>query len=126
MENLQKIINEFREKTGYELSIIDGKLRYEGSLDLCGCIGLTSLPNGLVVGSLDLGGCTGLTSLPNGLVVGSWLNLRGCTGLTSLPSDLVVGGSLNLYGCIGLTSLPSGLVVGGLDLEGFAGLTSLA
>ena len=99
MENLQKTVEEFRRKTGYELTIVDGKLHYEGSLDLYGCTGLASLPSGLTVaGYLNLEGCTGLTSLPEGLVVGDSLDLEGCTGLTSLPEGLVVAGSLNLYG----------------------------
>jgi len=51
-----------------------------GHLDLSGCIGLTSLPDGLTVGGyLDLEGCTSLTSLPEGLIVGGYLDLRGCT-----------------------------------------------
>ena len=31
--------------------------------------------------NVDLRGCTGLTSLPDGLTVGGSLDLRGCTGL---------------------------------------------
>ena len=74
-----------------------------GSLDLEGCTGLTSLPDGLAVGgSLDLEGCTGLTSLPDGLAVSGNLYLRGCTGLTSLPEGLTVSGSLYLCGCNGI------------------------
>ena len=102
MKDLQEIINEFREKTGYTLTVVDGKLYYGGSLYLRGCTGLTSLPeNGLTVGGwLDLSGCTGLTSLPeNGLTVGGGLDLSGCTGLTSLPENgLTVGGWLDLSG----------------------------
>jgi hypothetical protein len=101
--------------------------KYGGWLNLGGCTGLTSLPEGLHVGGgLDLSGCTGLTSLPEGLHVGEWLDLRGCTGLTSLPKGLHVGDGLNLGGCTGLTSLPGGLHVGGwLYLRGCTGLTSL-
>ena len=51
---------------------------------------------------LDLRGCTGLTSLPDGLTVGGSLYLRGCTGLTSLPDGLTVGDYLDLSGCTGL------------------------
>lgn len=50
-------------------------------------------------GSLDLRGCTGLTSLPEGLTVGGSLDLHGCTGLTSLPEGLTVGGALYLGDC---------------------------
>lgn len=32
-------------------------------------------------GNLDLSGCTGLTSLPDGLTVGGYLYMRSCTGL---------------------------------------------
>ena len=85
-----------------------------GDLDLCGCTGLTALPEGLKVGGyLDLRSCTGLTALPKGLKVGGYLDLRGCTGLTALPKDLKVGGVLDLCGCTGLTALPEGLKVGG-------------
>ena len=90
-------------------------LRFEASLYLAKCTGLTSLPEGLSVeGYLNLEGCTGLTSLPEGLSVGGCLNLYGCTGLTSLPGDLSVGGDLYMRGCTGLTSLPEGLSVGGI------------
>ena len=73
------------------------------------------LAAGLRVGGslLNLGGCTGLTSLPDGLQVGGYLDLGGCVGLASLPDGLQVGGSLDLGGCTGLTSLPDGLQVGG-------------
>ena len=104
-------------------SLPDG-LTVGGWLDLQGCTGITSLPDGLTVGgSLDLQGCTGITSLPDGLTVGRSLNLRDCTGITSLPDGLTVGGWLNLRGCTGITSLPDGLTVGDwLDLEGCTGL----
>ena len=54
-------------------------------------------------GFLNLCGCTGLTSLPDNLTVGSSLYLEGCTGLTSLPDNLTVGYSLYLEGCTGLS-----------------------
>ena len=44
-------------------------------------------------GSLDLEGCTGITSLPEGLTVGGSLYLRG-TGITSLPEGLKIRGNL--------------------------------
>ena len=123
MENLQEIIAQFSEQTGYELKVKDNHLYHGGYLDLRGT-GITSLPEGLTVGgSLDLEGCTGITSLPEGLTVGGYLYLRG-TGITSLPEGLTVGGSLDLRGT-GITSLPEGLTVGGnLDLRG-TGITSL-
>ncbi len=66
-----------------------------GYLDLDGCTGLTSLPDGLSVGgNLYLGDCTGLTALPDGLSVGGYLDLRGCTGLTAMPECLGVGGNI--------------------------------
>ena len=37
--------------------------------------------------SLDLSGCTGLTSLPDGLTVGDSLYLSGCTGLTNKDKE---------------------------------------
>ena len=45
-------------------------------------------------GNLDLEGCTGITSLPEGLTVGRSLYLEGCTGITSLPNGLKVGGNI--------------------------------
>ena len=97
MENLQEIIAQFKEQTGYELKVKDNHLYHGGSLDLRGT-GITSLPEGLTVGgSLDLEGCTGITSLPEGLTVGGYLDLRG-TGITSLPEGLTVGGNLYLRG----------------------------
>lgn len=44
-------------------------------------------------GNLDLEGCTGITSLPEGLTVGGYLDLRG-TGITALPEGLKVGGNI--------------------------------
>ena len=67
----------------YTLEQLKKKTDKDGYLNLCGCTGLTSLPDNLTVGrSLDLTGCTGLTSLPDSLTVGGYLNLTGCTGLT--------------------------------------------
>ena len=109
---LQDQIGRFREQTGIELEIMDGRPYFDGDLDLEYCTGLTSLPAGLEVdGDLDLEYCTGLTSLPAGLEVDGNLWLTRCTGLTSLPDGLKVGGGLGLRGCTGLTSLPFDLVV---------------
>ena len=94
MENIKKQIEK---ETGVKLEINDGKPYYDGYLDLEGCTGITSLPEGLTVGGyLDLRG-TGITSLPEGLAVGESLYLRD-TGITSLPEGLAVGGSLDLRG----------------------------
>ena len=145
--NIQEQIDQFKEQTGIELEIRDGRPYFSNDLwlggcteltslpvgleakrlSLTGCTGLTSLPDGLKVREdLSLEGCTRLTSLPNGLKVGRTLNLEGCTRLTSLPNRLKVGNNIWLKGCTGLTSLPADLKVRGfLDLEGCTGLTSL-
>jgi len=119
MTNLQEIIAQFKEQTGYTLTLNDGHLYYGGSLYLENCTGITSLPDNLTVGGyLDLRG-TGITSLPDNLTVGGSLYLKNCTGITSLPDNLTVGGSLDLENCTGITSLPDNLTVGGyLDLRG--------
>ena len=54
-----------------------------------------------VGGNLNLYGCSGLKSLPEGLSVGGNLYLSGCSGLTSLPEGLSVDGDLDLRGCSG-------------------------
>ena len=49
----------------YELKKTKNGYMYSGSIYLCGCTGLTSLPENLSVGgSLDLRGCTGLIDYP--------------------------------------------------------------
>ena len=97
-KDLQTAIAQFKKETGYTLEVQDGNLHYGGSLDLEGCTGITSLPEGLTVGGdLDLRG-TGITSLPEGLTVGGYLDLEGCTGITSLPEGLTVGGYIDLRG----------------------------
>jgi hypothetical protein len=100
--------------------------RYEGSLDLSGCTGLTSLGSlKEVTGYLDLSGCTGLTSLGSLEKTGS-LDLRGCTGLTSLGS-LEKTGYLDLSGCTGLTSLGSlKEVTGYLNMSGCTGIKKVS
>ena len=58
----ERDFKQFARETGYKLTVKDGKPYYGGSLDLDGCTGITSLPEGLTVGgSLDLIG-TGITS----------------------------------------------------------------
>ena len=115
-KELNEQLAEFAKKTGRELSVKDGKPYYGENLDLEGCTGITSLPEGLTVGGALYLLDTGITSLPEGLTVGGALDLRG-TGITSLPEGLTVGGALYLRGT-GITSLPEGLTVGGyLDLE---------
>ena len=86
----------------------------EGSLILCECENLTSLPDNLEVsGNLDLYKCTSLTSLPDNLKVGGVLNLGYCKSLTSIGDNLKVGGNIDLYYCKNLTSLPGTLYVKG-------------
>ncbi|CAM0117251.1 NEL-type E3 ubiquitin ligase domain-containing protein [Rhabdochlamydiaceae symbiont of Dictyostelium giganteum] len=99
----------------------------QGDLNLSGCTGFTSLPEGLKVkGDLNLSGCTGLISLPEGLQVEGDLNLSNCTAIRSLPEGLRVRGILNLSNCTSLTSLPEGLQVGeNLNLSNCTSLTSL-
>ena len=128
VDDVQAQIDKFREQTGIELEIRDGRPYFDETLYLKGCTGLTSLPDGLKVGGcLWLKDCTELKSLPADLKVGRSLWLNFCAGLTGLPDGLEVGGNLDLRGCTGLTSLPDGLKInnGGLNLEGCTGLTSL-
>lgn len=59
----EKNIKAFYVQTGYTLVEKENGLYYVGSLDLSGCTGITSLPEGLTVGGyLDLEGCTGITN----------------------------------------------------------------
>ena len=96
--NIKKQIEKFEKEASVKLEINDGKPYYDESLDLEGCTGITSLPDGLTVGGyLDLEGCTGITGLPEGLTVGGSLYLHG-TGITSLPDGLTVGDWLYLHG----------------------------
>jgi len=73
-------------------------------LDLCGCTGLTALPDLPNAEYLYLSGCTGLTVLPK-LPSVQRLDLDGCTGLTVLP-ELPSVQRLDLSGCAGLKALP--------------------
>jgi len=127
VDDIQAQIDLFKEQTGKELEIRDGRPYFDGNLDLESCTELTSLPAGMKVkGDLDLDKCIGLTSLPGGLEVNGYLALTGCTGLTGLPNGLKVGGGLILTDCTGLTGLPAGLEVNGyLRLNNCTGLTSL-
>ena len=62
---------------------------YNGSLDLRGCTGLTSV-DGLTADRIDLSGCTGLTSV-DGLTAKEWIDLSGCTQIPkeNVPLDLI-------------------------------------
>lgn len=136
MEDLQKIIKEFKKETGYTLTIVDGQLCYStqiredgplfsvDELYLCD-MDIKSLPDNLTVdGGLWLSG-TGITSLPDNLTVTGNLYLDNCTGITSLPDNLTVGEDLDIHGT-SITSLPDNFAVGGsLYLSGCTGITSL-
>lgn len=59
-----------------------------GTVNCRGCLGLRALPSRLgPVTSLDLAGCVQLTSVPEGVEVQSWIDVGG-TGITSLPASL--------------------------------------
>jgi hypothetical protein len=81
-------------------------LGVEYRLDLEGCTGLRSLPEGLTVGSLILRGCLSLEALPEGLDV-YFLDISGCTGISQWPrrGSLQVG-RLTARGCAQLRLLP--------------------
>ena len=66
-------------------------------------------------GSLDLRGCTGLTSV-DGLTAKEWIDLRGCTGLTSV--DGLTADRIDLSGCTGLTSVDGLTAKEWIDLSG--------
>lgn len=108
--DLQNIIEEFENTTGYKLEIRDNKLFYDGNLYLYGTP-ITSLPDNLTVGGNLYLRDTHITSLPEGLTVAGGLDLSG-TKITKLPDNLTVGGDLNLTDTP-ITKLPDNLTVGG-------------
>ncbi len=113
-KNMNKIIEQFEEETGYTLTIKNGELFYGGNIILSDS-GIIQLPDNLTVrGNLELNG-TDITDLPKNLTVGGCLDLRN-TRIKSLPDNLIVGGSLYLNDT-SIKSLPKNLTVGGyLDL----------
>jgi hypothetical protein len=107
-------------------------LSVEYRIDLEGCTGLRSLPEGLTVGSLVLRGCLSLEALPEGLdayfldisgctAISQWprrgsiqvgrLTARGCAQLQSLPRWMTRLAQLDLRDCRNLRALPEGLVI---------------
>lgn len=60
-------------------------MRVVGHLDLRGETSLYHLPDNLTCESLDISGCVNLTTLPSGLHVTHWIELAG-SGITSLPA----------------------------------------
>ena len=72
---MNKMIKTELEQLGYNLENRDGRLYYNGSLNLEGA-SITSLPNNLTVGgSLDLRGSS-VTCLPDNLTVGGFFDLE--------------------------------------------------
>ena len=84
---------QFEELAGIELIEKDGKLVYDGDLDLEGRKDITELPDNLkVLGWLDLFD-SGITKLPKGLEVNSDLDIS-VTDIEELPEDTKFGDSL--------------------------------
>lgn len=105
---MNKIIEQFKEETGYTLTIKNRELFYGGNIILSDS-GIIQLPDNLTVrGNLELNG-TDITDLPKNLTVGGCLDLCN-TCIKSVPDNLVVGGSLYLNNR-GIKSLPDNLTV---------------
>ena len=129
-EDLRETVERFHKETGYELTIKDGKLFYDGDIDLTKTV-ITELPDNLtVMGHLILNkaaikklpntlttfGClflyvTDITKLPDNLKVGENLVLIK-TKITELPDNLIVGGNLRIVNGY-IEKLPNNLIVGG-------------
>ncbi|MGE3671297.1 MAG: DUF6745 domain-containing protein [Polyangiaceae bacterium] len=61
---------------------------HSGRVRLRNCIDLQSLPSWFgTLATLDLAGCVGLTSVPDGIRVTGWIDIGG-TNITSLPPSL--------------------------------------
>ena len=58
-----------------------------------------------VNGSFDISGCTGITSIPDNLTVNGLFYMRGCTGITSIPDNPTINGSFDISGCTGITNV---------------------
>ena len=87
------IKEEFEELAGIELVEQDGKLVYDGDLNLSNKIVITELPDNLkVLGYLDLNS-SGVTKLPKGMEIERWLNIS-YTAIEELPKDIKFGDSL--------------------------------
>lgn len=88
---------EFENLADKELTEKDGKLVYNGGLDLRERKDITELPDNLkVLDWLDLDN-SGIIKLPKGLEVGSDLRISG-TDIEELPDDIKIGGSLFIFG----------------------------
>ena len=111
---LQQQIADFKEATGIQLDVRDGKPYYDGNLYLIKKP-IKELPQGLNVnGNLELDS-TQIERLPDNLTVKGFLSL-GNTPIKELPENLAVGDSLYLYKT-NITQLPNDLTVkGNLDL----------
>ena len=87
------LVQQFEKIAGVKLIEKDGKLLYDGNLDLDGRKDITELPDNLkVLGGLDLSQ-SGITKLPKGLEVEKWLDISK-TDIEELPEDTKVGDSL--------------------------------
>lgn len=93
---------------------ISARNRICGSLTLRGCTSLATLGDGLFVGeSLDVTGCVALTSIPNSLwEIKRDLLLSGCLSMRDLPEGLKVKSNFYANDCPQLEVLPKGLEVG--------------
>ena len=88
------------------VTAVPADVSVEYRLDLEGCTGLRSLPEGLKAGSLILRGCLSLEALPEGLDV-YFLDISGCTGISQWPGrGSIQVGRLTARGCAQLRSLP--------------------
>lgn len=106
---MEEQIKKFEIETGRKLSIKDGKLFYDGCLDLSKT-NIKSLPDNLTVsGYLDLNK-TKIEYLPDNLVVSDCLYLYE-SKIKDLPNNLIVGGSLYLNKTE-IRELPNNLTVG--------------
>jgi len=108
------------------VTALPADLRVDYRIDLEGCTGLRSLPEGLKVGSLILRGCISLEALPDGLDV-YFLDISGCTGIASWPRrGSIQVGRLTARGCAQLRSLPPWMTrLAQLDLRDCANLREL-
>lgn len=106
---MKEIIKKFKEETGYELTIKNGKLFYDGFMNLAGQ-NITELPDNLTVnGSISLSD-TNIDKLPNNLIVKGSL-FASYTYITEIPYSLKVENSIFLDHTP-ITKLPDNLIVG--------------
>lgn len=108
---------QFEELAGIKLVEEEGKLIYNGNLDLSLRKDITELPDNLkVLGYLNL--CySGVTKLPKGLEVEGLLAISG-TNIEELPEDTMLGGGLNINYMKKPFSFPNVVrVYGGVDCE---------